>query len=410
MPHLYLTAYAWEDTPSGPMWLPPSPHVVGVIDARSLPESGPSTAVPHTLFSLSQPDVNLDGYVGEFTRDTLMVDMDASKVHAIEQRLGLPLGTIASRKPAEVIAEVLTVHADPTGQDRWKPLLSEVIHLGGFSPIWRGKMGRSGPWWENVVAVRQHDYRRIREECLARGSQHHRRVLDYWAKQYRVDPSLFIPRGLPVETPLPHKTTFADNFNRTNSATLGDSSDGNFTWDEWQGADWAISSNAARLAGATGFDCARTDTDLSSDDHHTQAKLSEWTGAAAGSALNANVSVRQHSGATRSEYSAGTNDDDANTRWRMVKHVSSTDTQLDEFVAAPAANDVLKLQVSGSSLEAFINSTSRMTATDTAITGNLRTGLLGFISVSATNAASWDDFEAADVVVATPRSQAVLIA
>lgn len=389
MPHLYLTAHELKNEDGFQYWGPPSPHVVGSIDARSIPESGQSlTAVPKSLFSLSQADGNLDGYIGEFTRDTLDSHITRAKVDAIEDRLGLLRGTIVSDSPRAIIVEILTQHADPTGVARWKPLLSDVIYLGGFSPIWRGtawwKPGADPVWRGLALRTRQDDYRRIREQTL--GSQHYKRVLDYWREKYRLPPELFVPSGLPFEGVLPHQTTITESFNKADADTLGP----DLTWTEVVG-DIDVASNQASGQSTTTANEARAESDLSSDDHYAQVDVTVY-----GVQDNATVAARYGS-TDRTNYLFIIQNHTSAT-FRLFKLVAGSATQIASVDdTAPTVTFTARIKVDGSDIEGLIDGVSKVGPTsDTANTGQTRGGI-GMSGLEAAGDVTVDNFEAADL-------------
>ena len=293
MPHLYLTSYEAERDALGNFaaWTYPSPHVVGVLDARSLPECADRTmAPPRSLFSLSQADPNLDGYLGEFTRDTLDSHISRSLVDMAEDNLRLPRGTIRSDTPRLMIAEVLTEHADPTGQDRWKPFLA--ITLCGFSPIWRTDLRVDSPARRLWLERRRHDFRLIYQESMegllgvsvrmgrdrlfVPDTQHHRKVLGDWVRRYRLPWEQFVPADLMQDVrlqggPRAPTTTITESFDTGDGDTLGP----DLTWTE-VAQDWDIVSNNAQMVGGD-QGSARAESALSSDAHYAKVNWQAGT-------------------------------------------------------------------------------------------------------------------------------------
>ena len=441
---LYITAHDFRDG----AWHDPSPHVVGSLDFRSLLECGQeTTAVSKALFSLSQRDTYLSGRLGDFTRDGLDTHIRRGLVDGIEDSFGLTRGTIVSDTLRAIVAELLTQHGDPTGQTRWKPLLSDQIILGGFSVIWRDtkwtKPGADPVWRALALRVKQEDYRLIRQACMdaatslaqanktwreardeyrsllqqrllrLRGGlprltpamdaaeqaevrrlhdlaalpepQHYKRVLDAWSERLGLPPEMFVPPDLIFEGTLPHGTTITEDFNTADSDTLGP----DLTWTEIEG-DLDVSGNEAATTDLDTDNVARADTDLGDDDHYAQAKCG---GASSGGVRKLGPMIRKDSSGTLTYYS-GIIDVTA-SRWRVRKEITGTETIIASKLNG-ISNDgrTIKVEITGSSLELFNDGTSKITTTDTAISSGLRCGIWGRRGTQ--QYVALDDFEAAD--------------
>jgi hypothetical protein len=81
----------------------------------------------------------------------------------------------------------------------------------------------------------------------------------------------------------------------------------------------------------------------------------------------------------------------AGTGYSLFKRVAGSSTQLGStWAGTPADGDVVKLVMSGSSLEVFVNGVSRITATDSFNSTATKHGLWAF--AANFTAARWDDF------------------
>lgn len=175
-------------------------------------------------------------------------------------------------------------------------------------------------------------------------------------------------------------TNRTDNFNRADSNTaLGTPSDGGSAWVAVSGT-WGILSNAAYKVNA--------------DNVNQEAYLES-------SVSDVDVQVTIASGTTQGPSIVARLADDnnyLNFLWltdgvslQMYKDVAGAFTQLGStFTGTAAAGDVFKFTVNGSSLTAFLNGVSRITATDSAGSTNTKHGIRSFRNI--TIAHSFDDF------------------
>lgn len=194
--------------------------------------------------------------------------------------------------------------------------------------------------------------------------------------------------------------SIAEDWNCADSASLTC----DLTWTEIEGSNWQILTNRANMSLPSGaVQSARADSDLATDDHYAQATLVSWTGTAGG--IYGAVFCRKDSTATVTYYvfRAQTN---FTPEHDMYKYVSGTATQLGSTDATdPVAGEVIRVEADGSTITGKINgATSVGPVTDTAITGNLRTGIYGYMD-GAGDTINLDDFSAADLAAAgcTPR-------
>ena len=165
-----------------------------------------------------------------------------------------------------------------------------------------------------------------------------------------------------------------DDFNRADANPIG----GNWTQTYGLGGSLQIYSNKA-IAVGYGTAGAYWNADSFSSDHYSQVKIT--TPADGGPA------IRIQSGATTFylvEAYPGVG-------FRLGKYVAGSQTTLINWTGTPAANDVVKLSATGSTIEMFQNGVSLGSVVDTAITGGAA-GL--FVSGGGIY---FDDWEGGDV-------------
>jgi hypothetical protein len=181
--------------------------------------------------------------------------------------------------------------------------------------------------------------------------------------------------------------TITESFNKANADTLGP----DLSWTEDAG-DFDVVSNKAQDASAgLTHAWARADSDLDSDDHYVEAVLNT----SANDSFHG-LMCRKDSTSTSTYYMFQF--DCGSNLVRVFKRVSGSFTSLANLSATinPSTNYTVKLQVSGSDIECFVDGGSVGTTSDATITGNLRCGLVGFYVTGGT-VCTWDDFEAADL-------------
>ena len=319
----------------------------------------------------------------------------------LEQRLGL-LSPISANRIAGIIYECLTLKADPQGQDNALPIMP---NHQGFAELWAGarlvsrQVTGASPEWPAIRALLQRDYRRVREAVLdgAAKPDLHRRMLRVWMRKFRADDhTLFIPAGLPNESPVEPETTITESFDKADSDTLGP----DLSWTELEG-DWDVVTNAAQTVGTANLQqqTARADSDLSSTDHYAQCTLLNIVNT---TEVNRGLIARKDSSATLTYYNVDVRDGGAGTdSWRTFKRVGGTFTAIGTNTTVNAvANDVLKIECNGSTITRYRNGASQDAATDSAISTGTRCGLSGFRTSGGVAGARVDDWSAADLAAA----------
>ncbi|MFJ6579259.1 hypothetical protein ACIQMY_25270 [Streptomyces sp. NPDC091368] len=178
--------------------------------------------------------------------------------------------------------------------------------------------------------------------------------------------------------------TFADDFNRPDSSSLGAS------WVEVSG-DWAIISGQLSPGNDGGTIILRAAGAMDSSDHSVQATIAATTAASHG------VWCRGNSG-----FSSGYLWRNDGSEWTLFSVVSSTFNAIGSYTAAAAPGDVVKLQTVGSTIKGYVNGVQRVSVVDTAVASGTSVG----IRCISSSAIRFDDFAAADVTAGAPLSLA----
>lgn len=396
----------WVWDASEGCWRPPETAVCA-LDLRSLPDASlPGTFGDRPYGFFASLDPLGSDYVAFGVGDCREIHSTGAMRDAWQSLLGYrPSGATL----LDLLCDHLTNGADPEGQAACKPLLPTTaghldLHLGGHSLVRRERFDRNHSHWNKVAALHQADIARLVTEFdgLAKGkgaSEAARlravpeKVLGGLCQQYRIafeDAAVLLPPSLRGKlNPRKPETTITDNFNRADSATLGSSSEG-WSWSEQGSGNWDIDTNTAESQALDSV--ARADADLSSANHAVQASVTAQVATS-----NPGVLAR-FSASVSNTYYMWRDSNDGNVQ-QLFKRVTGTFTQIGSNVAGtPAPPFTLRLTVSGSSLEGLLDGVSKITQTDTAITGNVRTGLRD--NVLGTKL---DNFSADDLAVAAPR-------
>lgn len=258
----------------------------------------------------------------------------------VESRLGINLGSTS--KFRRLVLRVLLEHGDDANPARWNQLKAE---RDGRYRVWLGGL------------------------------------LDEWV-------------------PVGGGATYSDTFNRANSTTI--TAGGTIPWTEVT-QDVQIVSNHIEVvtAGATS-NRVRYDADLSTADQYAQLRGVGYTFTLTNNKrIEACVRFSSSVGTFYSVVRNFTNNASTATL-AIFKTVSGSVTTLSSETLTATANEMLKVTVSGSSLKAFVDGVERtgLAITDTAITGNLRTGFAIFSGGNATHVGI-DDWEAGDLAAST---------
>lgn len=378
--HIYLGHWEQHSNFGGLYWRAPGGNAIATLDLRTIPQM---SAIDR------QGGLGIFGYEAAESHDLLLLELGdpytpmTSTAH-VKALLNAPLGAV---KPIDIIAELLLEHGDSSGEHRHKPLASrrrafcDII----FGPIHiRAEETKA---LKNRIAIFQNDYRRLRRSgvdtnVLARviGAE----MLINFGKMSDENAGYLLPREFQKDAWAEPATTITDSFNRANAGTLGSSSEG-WSWSEVQNSGHSIASNTAESAGALDQDKAsRADSDLSTADHYSQVDVVTLPQPTTNNrAIHGGADVRFAAAATtfyrshlvRWDAGAGANKQE-HWLWKMV---AGTATQLGTQVSVTISlPDTIKTQSVGSTITTYFNGVQSQSLTDTAITGNLRTGISGF--------------------------------
>lgn len=412
---LYYLGPFQQFTDSGMTYYAPPVGTLGCIDLASLPDqskvaSSRPVCICWTSSAILPSEYTLvgDGDCRQLATTTAMQDAFQSLVGYRPQGATL----------ANMVMDCLQGGSDPSGQNGPLPIVPTVegwmdLWMPGHSRVLseRFEWGKPGSRGSNhtpkLQAMLRAEFAQLFADAHAgrlNDDKQHLRVLDYWCDKYNLqgadDWKQFVPTNLQSQVPgrVKHNTTINDSFNRTNATTLGTSSDGTWSWSAFVGAStqWGIVTNAAQSGpGTTGEGKQTAAIDLSSSDHYAQANTSiAFTGSFDNSV---GAIVRKDGTATNTHY-LGLNNRQVNQR-RIFSCVAGTYSQLSaNNTDAYADGLLLEMSANGSTLTLYYNGVQRITITNTAIAGNLRTGLYANIINSATgNDVIADNFQGADL-------------
>ena len=389
MPAIYLAQPVWSVEEDGGFvsWVPPK-NTIGWFDLRSLPQCGTPGPIRQgyglMLLSRKAP-------VGYYLGDNLKAVMDSTRKRDVKAALGLGEDIVADDVLGMLI-ELLTRHADPTGQARWKPLrgtkrLGARLNLGGWQ-VWSS--GFDSVIEANTIAVFQADYRRNKTEGESA------KVLKRWTgaeirKVFGRMSDELAAQILPPEYDKdgwePPKTSVSDDFNRGNEE-LGASAN----WTEVNGDLEVISNEVGPGATGSAFN-ARFGTVLSSDEQFAEI---DFTTAANGSSFVGPAT--RFAAAAETFYFYRQTEGGAISLVRRVTGSNTTDASDTNAITLPVT---VRGKVDGSDLlDLLIDTVSKLTFTDNTITGNLRTGLI-FRAIATDERG--DNWSAADLAVVTRR-------
>lgn len=388
----YLGPWVWDTSdPTEPFWRAPN-GTVGSVDLRSLPDQalqGTPGVRPHGFFavngSLGSSEYALLGN-GDL-RDMILTTPMKS---AWQSLIGYtPQGAML----VDGLFDQLTTGADVSGDTPTMPLVPTLqgnleIQLGGHSIVKteRFRLGKH-PHTVKIRDLLRRQYARAKGD-VDRGKMRpdqDRRILDYWLDKYKIDKSdpaawkQLIPANMRRghRGPLKHETTITESFDKPDSPTLGP----DLTWTETSGNVDVVGNRT--LASADG--AQRAESDLSSSDHYAQLEIPTTPGEAHGPSTRFSASAETYYHFRT--WSAG------GGLYRLFKSVAGSWTTLDTLIEAPVKPFVARLSCSGSTITCLADGASKISVTDTGITGNVRCGMYHRTNNIA------DLFEAADLAI-----------
>lgn len=400
MARFWLGPWVWSG-----IWQQPSGSV-GSLDLRSLPQCAATVTPQGFGFFVTPNAVNLGSSYTNLGTDPELTLTEQQK-RRWESALGLP-ATLVTNRLADIVYETLTLQADPLGDDRCLPLIPSTrrrfeVWLAGVKVRDR-EWSFAAPEFDVTRDLLKRIYRALREASQAGQipADKYLRWLGSQVRKYGLTGTQYRalqPTDLPDEQPLTPETTIGDTFvegsNAELSAHTATGANGGFAWTELAGDLDVIAADDVLENTATGESVARADQDLSSDDHYVQADITQ---ADATDATSIGVIGRKDGTATATYYLGLLRAAPSDTV-QMYKRVSGTFTQLGG--SSPSVTrgfpDTIKLEMDGSAIKFYYEGVEKLSATDTAITGNLRTGVRVFRSPSDTVKGRWDNFQAADL-------------
>ena len=243
----------------------------------------------------------------------------------------------------QMLAELLMVHGKDDGT-RWKNLR---VHRDGMYRLW---LGGKTPLWEG--------------KALSGGA------------------------------------TITESFNTADSDTLGP----DLTWTELTGDIDIVGNEAAIISAATRC-YARANTDLATDDHYSQVKVTTEPGG--GTYYERGPICRNDATATITCYMFVRWHQNIGTGGRSLSRVTAGSlTILASDTTEGPVNDILRVEADGSSITAKVNGATVLgPVIDTNITGNLRCGFQGYRGGTGI-AVRIDTFEAGDLAAGAPGREA----
>ncbi len=396
----YLGPWRWliDGDDWGPRWAAPE-GAGSLIDLRTIPQMSRAGGAPEGvgIFVTDRP-LNSDyTLLGKAYGDNL-----TSAHKSAWQAL---VGKRPERSRInDVLWDALTAQADPRGEVGPKPLMpcrNGVIemHLAGtrIAKAWSAAIAE----WPKILELLQIDYARHYAQCLLTHSDHYLRSLTATLEKYPGVHDRQIQGDLPDEKPLPHNTSFADNFNRGNE-NLEDSA--NWAMMVFQSGSLAVFNNKVRPdSRAANANFGQHQTSLSTDDHYAEIDVTT---------LVAPLSSRSYAGAAIRLFEDGsgldaytwqaTIDSATTIKGRLEKFVNSVATTLADNVQSWTTGDTYQGSANGTTIKGHINAVEKESVTDSSISGVLQTGMLGRIRRGSVGDVEIDNFEAADLAAFVP--------
>lgn len=389
----YIGPWQWV-TNNGPPHYAAAAGVLGVVDLGLIPEMSVGGAARGKCLCWTSGDVSLPAeYELLGVGDCREITTDAALLAKFQSLIGY---TPEGDRLVDAIYDCLIGGADVDGQSGPMPL---VPTTGGEMELWMPGHSRVKAerfkWGEHRQTAKLKQM--IRAEFAghfanAKGGRmkddrQHLRVLDAWCQKYGVaDWKEFVPTNLQRDVPgrVKAETTITESFNTADSDTLGP----NRTWTETDG-DWDILSNAAVLVTSSALKDARAEHDLSSEDAYAEINVTVLgTG---GASLQLGAAIRFNPAARTYYYTGPFQADDKQYTGKVV---TGTQTHLASPSITLAIPGVFRVHPIGSTLKAYQDGVERVSLTDTAVTGFLRSGIFGYNA--GTPSPQGDNFEASD--------------
>lgn len=346
---------------------------------------------------------SVDGYVS--------LGSDPRRLTLPEERreMGRLLNIDPSRLPDTDLIDLLAhyilgIYADPTGQNRVKPLRMSrrgiKLHLGSFGLVLKGAWTRNHPNFEAALAVRMADYRHNKDsgvplEVLQRWTGHD--MLAYYGRTGNDLLDNLVPAEYLADGWREPETKITDDFSTNTIA--------NYDLTDLAGAGFnpgfSVTGGVLRFESSGGTGSTRGlalhQTVLSSADMYSQHSLAAQD---SGGSYHATVARA----ADASNYYSARYVLASPTIAEMFKRVGGTDSSISAQFEFSTSD--LKLQVQSSNQEMFDGGTSLATASDPSLSAGNQAGLESKTQGNGIN--DHDDFEASDELAAGGIPPAVL--
>lgn len=390
---MYWHTGPWIWDAEKPCWKSPE-GCIGAIDLRSIPQQAATETQAGSAIFLTDRQLSSDYEllgVGDWR--------DVKTSQRLKNRIPKRAST-RQPKGDDLLSHILDAicdGSDPTGDDFAKPLMPDggmslQLAIGPFSYQWK-----TAPWnyhWDKIQDVERASLQTAFDDATAgklKDREQHRRILDAMCEKYNLagvdDWKSLVPAKLRKSIPgrLKHETTYTDNFNRSDSTTVGSSSEG-WSWTETEGTEWAILSNALSLNTASER-TIRAEADLSSSDHYAETT---WTNV---SGISYPAICTRFATSALTFYMADFRN--TGTLARIYKRVSGTYTVIASGAFTSASPSLLKCQSNGSAIKGYSAGVEVVSVTDTAISSGTRCG------IDAAGNLKFDDWTHSDIAANT---------
>lgn len=195
----------------------------------------------------------------------------------------------------------------------------------------------------------------------------------------------------------------SDTFNRADGNLDGStSSDGQFTWTEWAGTLFTVTTNRAQVVlSGVSDNHGRAEFDMASDAYSVQATLALFPVLVGAGSAQLGVVGQKDTSTTQTFYrwEAGRSATDGYRE--LGRYNAGAETSLGVDMTVMAAGDIIKLIINGSTIKGQQNGADVFSVTDASpLSGNRRTGLSCNLDNTGGATYAFDDFSAADLAAA----------
>lgn len=186
--------------------------------------------------------------------------------------------------------------------------------------------------------------------------------------------------------------TAADTFDRGNSATLGTSSDGTWSWNETRGGSWEIVGNRAKVVGGSQASYARCELPMGTENNRAGFTLATYSG---GTNTQVGACMRMQSTSDNC-YLVMRDMTSSGTRLKIRTSTNGSRSDISALFNIPySTNEVIEGRCDGSTISLIRNGVVEASATNTLYATGGRTGIYGFWN-TGTCLIEVDDFFASE--------------